>query len=62
MELSGQIHVPAAALREEKTQPYSKGSWVGPRVGLDTAQSEPPHHASRAYSLYRLPNNLTEKG
>jgi hypothetical protein len=36
MEVSGQLHVPAALLRGKAIGTHWTGGWVGPRAGVDT--------------------------
>jgi hypothetical protein len=38
MEVSGQIHAPAALLKGKKADSRSVGAWVGPTAGLDVSE------------------------
>jgi hypothetical protein len=65
LEVSGQLHAPAALPRERAPGTHFIGGWVDPRAGLDDMEKwkfltlpelelPPPGLPARIQSLYRL--------
>jgi hypothetical protein len=63
MELSGQLHAPAALSPEKDPGTHWTGSWVGTKADLDAVdkfviacpcQESNPGRPARSLSLYRL--------
>lgn len=47
MDVSGQLHGPAALALERKPQYPWRNGWVGPRVGLDDREKRKIYHTGK---------------